>query len=550
MRISTKIYILTVVLFLTLAASFYSGTNQLNKIRQEFQSVAESDVALMDFVLTLEQYQSQKTILFERLLRVTEELEDPNISPARKEHLLDLAKMIKDGFIQLRQKTGESIIEVKALLQSGMRSIPAKEQQQYIAQIQQIFADTEKSEIAYEDFLISMAQSVQDEKFQLSMGDIDQAQSRERKLSKQFNDLIERVHQLTKQSLVQATGIEKRLSIMMKRILLGICIGLIIIILIIRGVTRPLHELTKAVHQVGEGNFNLRLKDSSRDEIGEINRALNIMSAKLSEAREQLEKKNEELAEQLTLTRQQKFDLEKINKELDNFAHTVSHDLRSPLMGIMSYCSILENQYRSALDERGQKCINRIRHGSVRLNQMIDDLLALTRISRIKNPYEYTDITRVVKDVIDRLEVKIGENHVEMVIAENLPEIYGDRIKLGEVFLNLISNGIKFSSKRDEKGQLVSGQHHPKIEVGYRDAGSEHEFSVKDNGIGIAKENQEVVFDIFKRLDTAEQYEGTGAGLSIVKTVIDDHGGKIWIDSDIGRGAAFYFTIPKNLQVS
>lgn len=548
MRITTKIYFLTVVVLTLLIVNLYYGISQLNIIRQEFQAVTQHDIALLDFVLKLRQYQAEKTILFERLLRIAEELEYEETVPARKEHLLDLVKFSKQGFNDLRQKTGEEILKTKQLLDEGIRQHAAADQAQYIKQFEAILERTEKSEIAYEDFLIGMSDSILDGKFQLSIGDIDQAQARQQKLVKQFNELLNQVHQLTKESLTQATLIEEKLSKMMWRLLLGIMVSLIVIILIIRGIARPLKNMTRVAEQIGAGNFDFRLPEASKNEIGEVNRALNAMSAKLAEAREQLELKNQELARQLTITEEQKVDLEKVNKELDNFAHTVSHDLRSPLMGIMSYCSILESQYRPTLDERGQKCINRIRHGSERLNRMIDDLLALTRIARIKNPYESADVAAIVRDVVERLEYKIREGQIILTIKNELPTMVCDRIKLGEVFLNLVSNAIKFSSKRDQEGNLVSGQSQAAVDIGYRDIADEYEFYVKDNGIGIAKESHHEVFDIFKRLDTAEQYEGTGAGLSIVKTIIDDHGGRIWIDSDTGRGAAFYFTIPKSLR--
>jgi len=130
---------------------------------------------------------------------------------------------------------------------------------------------------------------------------------------------------------------------------------------------------------------------------------------------------------------------------------------------------------------------------------------------------------------------------VDLKIQPNLPTIICDGIKIKEVFLNLLTNAIKFSSG--------NGDAQPVVDISYVDRVDAHEFIVKDNGIGIAPKDHEEIFGMFKRLDTSEKYEGTGAGLSIVKSIVDDHGGKIWLESDLGKGAAFHFSIPKGLEI-
>jgi light-regulated signal transduction histidine kinase (bacteriophytochrome) len=148
----------------------------------------------------------------------------------------------------------------------------------------------------------------------------------------------------------------------------------------------------------------------------------------------------------------------------------------------------------------------------------------------------------MLEDVTGTLEYKIKQNKVDLHIDLTMPTIVCDAIKLKEVFLNLMTNAIKFSSGRPDV--------QPKISVMTINHADEHEFIVKDNGIGIPKEHYEDIFAMFKRLDVSEKYEGTGAGLSIVKSVIDDHGGKIWVVSTQGKGSEFHFTIPKKLEVS
>ncbi len=251
----------------------------------------------------------------------------------------------------------------------------------------------------------------------------------------------------------------------------------------------------------------------------------------------QLLEKSWKMSENLNL---QKELLESVNKELDSFVYTASHDLRAPLRGISSFATFLKSGYQDKLDEKGVHYLNRISMGVQRMTQLIDDLLALSRISRQKNPFEVTNINDLLKAVLDRIEFDIQEHNVDIIIQKNIPEVNCDRIKMTEVFLNLINNGIKFSSKEN------SGN--PKIEVGYEDDGEYHRFLVKDNGIGIEPQYHEQIFGIFKRLHDVSEYEGTGAGLSIVKRVIDDHQGRIWIESELGKGAAFCFTIPKDVE--
>jgi light-regulated signal transduction histidine kinase (bacteriophytochrome) len=253
------------------------------------------------------------------------------------------------------------------------------------------------------------------------------------------------------------------------------------------------------------------------------------MTDSLVEANANIEQKRVEVEEQKKL-------LEKANQELDSFAYTASHDLRAPLRGIASFSSFLEEDYKDKLDEQGLDYLREIREGTDRMNDLIEDLLTLSRISRVKNPYEDVGMNELIASIMKRIQFDIKEHNVKLEIQKDIPIVRCDRIKMGEVFLNLVNNAIKFSSKNNEN---------PKVEIGYSDKDKFHEFYVKDNGIGIDPKYNKEIFGIFKRLHKASEYEGTGAGLSIVKRVINDHEGDIWIESELGKGAAFYFTIPK-----
>lgn len=317
------------------------------------------------------------------------------------------------------------------------------------------------------------------------------------------------------------------------RISLILLIVVVIMAVVIAGtVSSPIKELTAISSVISSGDLKARAKIDTKDEIGELARSFNQMTDKLVEAKANVEQKKAELEEQKKL-------LEKANQELDSFVYTASHDLRAPLRGIASFASFLEEDYKDKLDEEGRGYLKEIIDGTNRMNQLIEDLLTLSRISRIKNPYEDVDMNNLVESVIKRIEFDIKEKKVAMRIQKDMPVVRCDRIKMNEVFLNLINNAIKFSSKNNPEN--------PRVEVGYIDDGDFHKFFIKDNGIGIDPKFHTQIFGIFKRLHTSDEYEGTGAGLSIVKRIIEDHGGKIWVESELGKGATFYFTIPKNL---
>jgi len=234
----------------------------------------------------------------------------------------------------------------------------------------------------------------------------------------------------------------------------------------------------------------------------------------------------------------QKKDLETVNQELDRFVHTVSHDILGPLTIIVGYAAYLETQYSQQLDQRGRDCIQGVRKGASRLNQLIKDMLELTKMTRIKNPYSRVAIKQIVETAIANCEHLIRSKNAEIKIEGLLPEIVCDRIKTTAIFFNLISNALKFS-KPDQM---------PVITIGWKEIREYHEFYVKDNGIGIDSGHHQDIFKIFKRLHTADQYGGgSGVGLSIVKAAIEDQGGSIRLESNVAVGTTFIFTIPKNL---
>ncbi|MFH0774574.1 MAG: ATP-binding protein [bacterium] len=230
-------------------------------------------------------------------------------------------------------------------------------------------------------------------------------------------------------------------------------------------------------------------------------------------------------------------ELKEVNRELDSFVYTASHDLKEPLRGIENFSKFLLQDYWDKIDDQGKNYLQRISGGANRMKNLIDDLLTLSRITRTKRPYTSCDVGEIAKESARRIESINEEKGVQLRIREDLPFIYGDKIKLLEVFYNLISNAIKYNDKEKPIIEIDCPIPQPKDEV---------IIWVKDNGIGIDNRYYDEIFKIFKRLHTQQEYGGgTGAGLAIVKRIIEEHNGRIWVESELSKGSKFYISIPK-----
>ena len=258
--------------------------------------------------------------------------------------------------------------------------------------------------------------------------------------------------------------------------------------------------------------------------IEDSRRAIKNVAMDLEKSKEKLEK--------------QKKSLEETNKELDDFTYIVSHDLKEPLRSIDAFSKFIVEDYRDKLDVQGREYLERIRANAGRMQALIEDLLEISRLERKKNLFGEVQAKELIAEVKLRLEYAIKQKDAEIIVRDKLPKIFCDRVRLAEVFLNLISNGIKFNDKPQ-----------PRIEIGSSQTGTFYEFYVKDNGPGIEEQYFEKIFEIFQRLGRREEYGGTGAGLTIVKKIVQMHKGRIWVESKIGEGTTFYFTVPKEKGV-
>ena len=230
-------------------------------------------------------------------------------------------------------------------------------------------------------------------------------------------------------------------------------------------------------------------------------------------------------------------ELVRSNKDLDDYAYIVSHDLKEPLRGIRNYATMLLEDCADQLDSKGRTRLETLRNLAERLEHLINALLYYSRVGQVDLAFTVNDLNKVVRDIIDSLALRLEQEKIEIRIVTPLPTVRCDTTRIGEVFRNLITNAVKYNDKPQKW-----------IDIGVINSQTgEQVFYVRDNGIGIGEKYYEMIFRIFKRLHGRDQYGGgTGIGLTIVKKIIERHGGRIWVESTPGEGTTFYFTIEEN----
>jgi signal transduction histidine kinase len=262
----------------------------------------------------------------------------------------------------------------------------------------------------------------------------------------------------------------------------------------------------------------------------ELERRVEVRTAELSRTNTLLEK-------EIGVRKRMEGQLRKLNEELKSFVGFVSHELVNPITYIQGFSSFLLDNYQGKLGENVRVCLERIKANSRRMEVLVCDLLTLSSIGKLVPIFSHVPSREIVRNVTATLQDILKEKGIKVVVADNLPTIYCDKERIFQVFENLFVNAIKFT--RDTKN--------PRIEVEYENTGS-HQFCVRDNGIGIDPRYHRRIFEMFQRLKEMKDEEGSGLGLSIVEKIVNDHGGRIWVESEKGKGAAFYFVLPESFD--
>lgn len=281
--------------------------------------------------------------------------------------------------------------------------------------------------------------------------------------------------------------------------------GLLMSIVVSRGITRDLNELIRASNKIAKGDLTERAVVYSKDEIGKVATSMNLMTEKIVAS----------------------------NNELGQFAYIASHDLQEPLRTISNYTELLKQKNSSQLDESGLKYLHTVSTATHRMQSLIKGLLDYSRIGNTIQRAP-VDCNSLVRDVLTDLSMSIQESNAEIII-EKLPVVMGYP-ELKNLFQNLLSNAVKFRSKTRKAVICIRC-----VELN-----DEYKFAVEDNGIGISSRFYDKIFTIFQKLHSAKEYEGTGIGLAHCKKIVEMHGGKLWVESLEGAGSIFYFTVPKS----
>lgn len=227
-------------------------------------------------------------------------------------------------------------------------------------------------------------------------------------------------------------------------------------------------------------------------------------------------------------------DLTRSNQELEQFAYVASHDLQEPLRMVTSYLQLLNKRYKDSLDTDAREFIEFAVDGASRMKQLINDLLAFSRISTRGAEFSPVDCQQILERTLQILAITLEDSQA-VITHHPLPTVTGDAGQLQQLFQNLVGNALKF------KKEGVP----PKLHIGVEERDDTWLFWVQDNGIGMKPEAHQRIFIIFQRLHTAQETSGTGIGLAICKRIIERHGGRIWVESQPGQGSTFYFTIPR-----
>jgi len=276
---------------------------------------------------------------------------------------------------------------------------------------------------------------------------------------------------------------------------------------------------------MSEENLKRQLEDAHKT-IAMLQEDLAEMSRGVTALNLELEQRNDETKKYAT-------ELEAVNKELEAFSYSVSHDLRAPLRAIDGFSRILLEDYSDKLDDEGKRRLNVICSNTQKMGQLIDDLLKFSRMGRHEIQMMRIDMGEIARDVFEELRAYVPERILHLKLGM-LPRSRGDRAMLREVYVNLLSNAVKFTRPRETAV----------IELGGVAGETENAYFVKDNGVGFDMRYKDKLFGVFQRLHGQDEFEGTGVGLAIVQRIIHRHGGRVWAEGGVEKGASFYFTIP------
>ncbi len=311
--------------------------------------------------------------------------------------------------------------------------------------------------------------------------------------------------------------------------------GILLTLLLTYLVTRPVSRLVAEVRRVADGDFAHVVDTGGPPEVAALGRGVEEMRRQIVADLEAVRAARQAIEEAKLQLEEQAAELTRSNRDLEQFAYVASHDLQEPLRKVASFCQLLQRRYAGQLDERADQYIGFAVDGAQRMQRLINDLLAFSRIGRLNAEFTDVDLAAVAADVAAEHGPRLAQAGGELTI-ENLPTVRGEEALLAALLGNLVGNSVKF--RRPDVP--------PEVRLSAREVADEWEITCQDNGIGIQPEYADKVFVIFQRLHTRSAYPGTGIGLAIAKKIVEYHGGRIWLDTDApGPGTTIRFTLPR-----
>ncbi len=352
--------------------------------------------------------------------------------------------------------------------------------------------------------------------------------------AKQNTDLAKAVKQGRAHLDHQRTVRDSVLTAMVVAFLLtGVALAVLVRLL----VTRPLESLSKASEQVAGGDFAHHITGEGPADLTAVAGAVEGMRRRIVAELDASRDQEEILSRQAAELDAQAVELRRSNAELEQFAYVASHDLQEPLRKVASFCQLLEKRYGDKLDDRGLQYIDFAVDGAKRMQVLINDLLTFSRVGRLDDTREMVGLGSTLDKALRNLAAAVEESGARIDQPETLPDIVGDPTLLTMLWQNLVGNALKF--RHPDRAPHVSVTCDPDP-----DSPGMWRLSVADNGIGIPEEFADKVFVIFQRLHSRDAYGGTGIGLALCKKIVEHHGGRIWIESTVGEGTRFCFTLP------
>ncbi|MDB5255547.1 MAG: hypothetical protein JWM14_242 [Chitinophagaceae bacterium] len=299
-----------------------------------------------------------------------------------------------------------------------------------------------------------------------------------------------------------------------------------------KSITRPILALAETAKAIStHGDYSVRAIKLGKDELGSLTDAFNQMILQIHNQNQTLSEFNQTLEQKV---KDRTLELETVNKELDSFSYSVSHDLRAPIRSINNYINILLEDYAGQLDDEAKRLIQIVIHNSQKMGMLIDDLLAFSKLGR----KDLTKVSLPMKNLVEDIwndAFQLEQNRDIEFILNPLPDCYAEKATIQQVWVNLISNALKYTRKKEKTV----------IEIAWEEKEKEIVYIIKDNGIGFDMNYYDKLFGVFQRLHSPQEFEGTGVGLAIVQRIIEKHGGKIWATSQPNAGTTFYFSLPK-----